>query len=110
MRQVSILLAILMAMAGHAAAQDRLCMQNCTRQGADLGYCASMCGAGPGAGGMMDQPGLPRNPGFDQVQPNSPRTQLPAVADPKCMKDCQKRGYNYSFCYKKMCSYSPFGQ
>lgn len=92
------------------AGQDFNCMQSCFGQGYDRSYCVAMCSNGTGAaGGMMDQPGLPKNPAFDQVQPNTPRQPLPRVADPKCMKDCQRRGYDYMFCYKKMCSYSPMG-
>ena len=86
------------------AGQDFSCMQECYRQGYDRGYCVSMCSSGPG-GGMMDQPGLPKNPAFEQVQPNPPKQRLPAVADPKCMKDCQKRGYNYMLC-QKQCSFA----
>jgi len=108
--QISLIFLVLTAAMTNAIAQDYACMKNCTRQGADLTYCAAMCRAGPAAGGMLEQPGLPRNPAFDQVQPNSSRPQLPAVADPQCMKDCQKRGYSYTFCYKKMCAYTPFGQ
>ncbi len=87
------------------AAQDFSCMQDCFRQGYDRPYCVSMCNTGPG--GMRDQPGLPKNPAFDQIQkPASPQQrQLPQVADYKCIKDCQKRGYNYMLC-QKQCSYS----
>lgn len=85
------------------ATQDFACMQDCFRQGYDRNYCVSMCNTG--GGGMLDQPGLPKNPGFDQVRPNTPKQRLPAVADPKCMKDCQQRGYNYMLC-QKQCSYS----
>lgn len=100
-------------MANSHAAQDFACMQDCFRQGYDRGYCVSMCNTGPGAGqgGMLDQPGLPKNPAFDQIQkPAAPQQrQLPQVPDHKCMKDCQKRGYNYMLC-QKQCSYSLYGQ
>jgi len=94
-------------MMGAHAAQDFACMQDCFRQGYDRPYCVSMCNTGPGVGqgGMMDQPGLPKNPAFDQVRPNTPKQRLPAVADHRCMKDCQQRGYNYMLC-QKQCSYS----
>ncbi|MCX8016850.1 MAG: hypothetical protein N2690_02940 [Rhodocyclaceae bacterium] len=88
------------------AGQDFHCMQGCLGQGYDRNYCLGVCSTAAGAGGMLDQPGLPKNPAFEQVQPNTPRQPLPKIADPQCMKDCQRRGYDYMFCYKKMCAYS----
>jgi len=91
------------------AGQDVACVQDCYSrggQGFDRNYCISMCESRTHRGGMMDQPGLQRNPAFDQVEQGSQRRQpLPAVADPKCMKNCQKQDYNYMFC-QKQCSYS----
>jgi|GEM_PF-2520464 len=92
------------------AGQDFNCMQSCFSQGYDRSYCVGMCSTGPGAGGLMEQPGLPRNPAFDQVQPKAPRQPLPKIADPKCMKDCQQRGYSYTYCFRKACSYAPLGE
>jgi hypothetical protein len=95
------------------AASDFVCMQDCFAHGYARGHCIAVCdnSAMPGmaAPGMLDQPGLPKNPAFDQMQQNSqPKRPLPAVADPKCMNDCQERGYNYMLCQKR-CSYSLHG-
>lgn len=115
MKRLTLLVGSLLAMFEAGAAQDFACMQDCYRQGYDRTYCASMCNTGPGprggvAPGMMDQPGLPKNPAFDQMQQDSvPKQPLPSVTDHKCMKDCQKRGYNYMLC-QKQCSYSLHGQ
>jgi hypothetical protein len=93
------------------AAPDFSCMQDCFSQGYARGHCAAVCDnrSAPGIAvlpDMLDQPGLPKNPAFDQIQQNAPQQRpLPAVADPKCMKDCQKHGYNFMFC-QKQCSYS----
>ncbi|MDP1525634.1 MAG: hypothetical protein Q8M20_07475 [Rhodocyclaceae bacterium] len=103
MKYLSVLLTSCLLMVDAQAAQDFACMQDCFRQGYDRSYCVPMCNTS--GGGMLDQPGLPKNPAFDQVQPNTPKQRLPAVADHKCMKDCQRRGYNYMLC-QKQCSYS----
>lgn len=110
MKRIGSVLACLGLLGTAQAAQDFACMQQCIGQGYERNYCMSICATGPGAGsgGMMQQPGLPKNPAFEQVQPNppkSPRQALPRVADPGCMKDCQKRGYNYMLC-QKQCSWS----
>ncbi len=102
-----LLLAGLFALADARAAQDFNCMQDCYRQGYDRNYCVSMCQTRPGPrGGMHDQPGLPKNPAFDQLQRDSQPQQrpLPPVVDPQCVKDCQRHGYNLMFC-RQRCSY-----
>ncbi|MFN6961176.1 MAG: hypothetical protein ACK4N6_02950 [Rhodocyclaceae bacterium] len=88
------------------AGQDFQCMQGCLGQGYDREYCLGVCAMAPGAGGMPDQPGLPKNPAFEEVMPKKSRQPPPKIADPKCMKDCQRRGYDYLFCMKRVCSYS----
>lgn len=104
----TMVLAGLLMAAGVQAAQDFNCMQSCYDQGYDRNYCISMCNTAPGypGGGMLDQPGLPKNPALDQMRRDSrPQQQpLPPIADPQCVKDCQKHGYNYMFC-RKQCSY-----
>jgi hypothetical protein len=110
MRHFPVLLAGLLALLDVHAAQDFNCMQDCYRQGYDRTYCVAMCDTRPGQGGMLEQPGLPKNPAFDQLQQSAPQQRpLPAVADPQCMKNCQKRGYNYMLC-QKQCSYSLYGR
>jgi hypothetical protein len=112
MKHLPILSAILFVALNVHAGQDVACVQDCYSrggQGFDRNYCISMCESRPNRGGMMEQPGLPRNPAFDQVEQGGQRRQpLPAVADSKCMKDCQKRDYDYMLC-RKQCSYSPYG-
>lgn len=88
--------------------QDFNCMQSCFGQGYDRNYCVAVCGDGRGSG-LSEQPGLPKNPAFEQVRPHTSKQPLPRIADPKCMKECQRRGYDYMFCFKKMCGYSPMG-
>lgn len=103
------LLLLLLGCAAAASAADFNCMEGCFRQGYARSHCLAVCDSG--GGGMMDQPGLPKNPAFDQMQQGAqpqPRNNLPAVADPKCMKDCQRRGYNYMLC-QKQCSYAGYG-
>lgn len=92
------------------AGEDFNCMQGCLGQGYDRHYCLGVCAtdSGLGQGGMLDQPGLPKNPAFEQLQPSLPRQPLPRIADPKCMKDCQRRGYDYLFCAKRICAYAPY--
>jgi hypothetical protein len=113
MKHMMMLAASLFFLLGAHAGQDVACIQDCYnqgRQGYDRNYCISMCESRPTRGGMMDQPGLPKNPAFEQMQPQHNNQQyqqrpLPAVADPKCMKDCDKRGYDYMLC-RRQCSYS----
>jgi len=104
MPRLSLFLASLCVSFGARAAPGFACLQDCYRNGHDRSYCVTICEAQP-AGGMLEQPGLPKNPAFDQLRQGTPRPSLPAVADPQCMKDCQKRGYNYMLCHKR-CSYS----
>jgi hypothetical protein len=98
-------LAVLDAHADH----DFNCMQQCFSQGYDRYYCAGICetrGIGGAGGGMLEQPGLPKNPAFEQMQRDRVRPPAPMpVADPKCMKECQNRGYGYMLCQDR-CSYS----
>lgn len=101
-----------------AFAADFACMEDCYRRGNAPAYCQSVCGGGGGMGqggmgqgGMMEQPGLPKNPGFDQMQPRAPQPaqRFPAATDSRCMKDCNRKGYDYLLC-QKQCSYSLYGQ
>lgn len=106
MKYWSMLVAGLIVATGNSLATDFACMEGCFRQGYARSHCIAVCDSNPGRGGMLDQPGLPKNPAFDQLQQDAPRQRpLPAVADPRCMKDCQQRGYNYMLC-QKQCSYS----
>ena len=68
MKRLPILSAILFLFLDGAAAQDFGCMQDCSRQGGNRNYCMTMCGGSQAPGGMMNQPGLPKNPAFDQMQ------------------------------------------
>jgi hypothetical protein len=112
MKHLPMLCALIFVALNARAGQDVACVQDCYSQGGmgyDRNHCISMCESRPNRGGMMDQPGMPRNPAFDQMERSAPRKQpLPAVADSKCMKDCQKRDYDYMLC-RKQCSYSPSG-
>lgn len=100
----------LLVMLNAQAGQDFNCMQDCFSQGYARSHCVALCDNRPSpGGGMLDQPGLPKNPAFDQIEQGAARKQpMPAVADPKCMKDCQKKNYNYMLC-QKQCSYSLYG-
>jgi hypothetical protein len=105
MQRLSILSAGLCVLVEAHAAPGFACLQDCYRGGYDRGYCVTICESQQG-GGVLEQPGLPKNPAFDQLRQAAPQQRpLPAVADPECMKDCQKRGYNYMLCHKR-CSYS----
>lgn len=110
-KRFSILSAILFLLPAVALAQDFGCMQDCSSQGGNRNYCVTMCGGSQAPGGMMNQPGLPKNPAFDQMQQQAApaRRNQPIVADPKCLKDCQNRGYNYMLC-QQQCSYSLYGR
>jgi hypothetical protein len=89
------------------AGPDFNCMKDCSRQGFDRNYCMGMCETRRDAsGGLLDQPGLPRNPAFDQLKQDASPAQSPLpVIDQKCLRDCQRHGYNYVFC-RKQCSYA----
>lgn len=111
----AVLLGIAMGVSLSAfAGPEMACMQDCFSRGYDQSRCVTVCEARPGgypAGGMLEQPGVPRNPAFDQIQspPGAGRTpRVPLVADQKCLKDCQKRGYDYLLC-QRQCSYSGYG-
>jgi hypothetical protein len=110
MKRLSMLLAGLLVLFDVTAAQDFACMQDCISQGYNQSRCITVCEGRQGLqGGMLDQPGVPRNPAFNQLQQNQPQQRpLPAVTDHKCMKDCERRGYNYMLC-QKQCSYSGYG-
>ena len=111
MKRLPILLAGLLVLMNAHAAPDFNCMQDCFSQGYARAHCMAVCDnrAVP-PGGMLDQPGLPKNPAFDQIQQDAPRPQpLPPAVDYKCIKDCQKQGYNYMLC-QKQCSYSLYGR
>ena len=95
------------------AATDPACQDSCLRQGGGYKYCDDSCrypggGAMGGAlgGGMADQPGVPANPGFGQLQQQSQPTDPnhDGIVDSKCFKDCTKRGYLAPLCQKN-CSF-----
>lgn len=67
------------------AGQDFQCMQGCLGEGCERGYCLGICALAPGAGGMLDQPILPKNPAFEEVALKKSRQPAPQSADPKCM-------------------------
>lgn len=97
-----------------AFAADFVCMQDCYQRGYAQSHCMAVCGGnqgGMGQGGLMDQPGLPKNPAFDQLQPKNPQPaqRFPAATDSRCMKDCNRKGYDYLLC-QKQCGYSLYGQ
>lgn len=89
------------------AGSDFNCMKECYRQGFDRNYCLGMCDTRrEPSGGMLDQPGLPRNPAFDQLKQDASPAQPPLpMIDQKCLKACQQHGYNFGFC-RKQCTYS----
>jgi hypothetical protein len=95
---------VLFLSAASAIAADFNCMEGCFRQGYARSHCLAVCDSG--GPGMLDQPGLPKNPAFDQMQRQTqPRGQpLPPVVDPRCLDDCRKKGFNYSLC-RRQCSY-----
>lgn len=100
---------MMISLSAALAGQDFACMQDCYRQGYDRNYCVAMCSTGSGSGFLTDQPGLPGNPAFDQVKPkNLQQPPQPPVSDYTCMKNCQKRGYNYLSC-QRVCVYAPPG-
>lgn len=102
-----LLLLIGALLADTARAADFVCMEDCLRRGYARSHCVAVCDGGAGPGGMLDQPGLPRNPAFDQIDPQKNRQQqtpLP-VTDAKCLEDCRRKGYNYMLC-RQQCSYS----
>ena len=125
MRHLKILLLLAGVYASVHAAPEMACMQDCFSRGYDQTRCITICDGGqpapgyrgnrttPGQGyqgGMMNQQGLPPNPAFDQMQGNvQPQRRLPAITDQNCMKDCQKRNYNYMLC-QQQCSYTGYGQ
>lgn len=54
---------------------------------------------------LLNQPGLPRNPAFDDVERSiQPEPRVPANTDRKCLRDCQRQGYEYGLCLRQ-CSY-----
>lgn len=111
MKRIVMLLASLLALTDVHATRDFACMQDCVSQGYHQSRCVTLCESGPAAqGGMMNQPGLPKNPAFEQMPQAAPQQRPPpAVADPQCMKDCRKRGYDYLLC-QKQCSYQLYGR
>lgn len=102
------LAAILCLSSAVSAGQDFQCMQECLGQGYDRGYCLGVCATSPDADGILAQPGLPKNPAFEEVAPKKPRQPAPKLVDPKCMKDCRRKGYDYMFCMKRVCAYSAY--
>lgn len=106
MKRWSMLVVGLIVATGSPLAADFACMEGCFGQGYARSHCITVCDSNPGRGGMLDQPGLPKNPAFEQLQQQAqPRRQpLPPVVDPRCVDDCRKKGYNYSLC-RRQCSY-----
>lgn len=105
MGRLLLLMAGLAGVAASALATDFNCMEGCFRQGHARSHCVAVCGGGPGPG-MLDQPGMPRNPAFDQMEQQSHPQQRPLapVVDPRCLDACRKRGFNYSLC-RQQCAY-----
>lgn len=87
-----------------SAAVDPLCNQDCLTRGGGKSYCARTCVMPEG--GLLNQPGLPKNPAFEQLEREAdPRKHEPGgLLDQKCFKDCQRRGYALPLCTKQ-CSY-----
>lgn len=113
MLRLSIFVAGFLVLANAHAGTDFNCMQGCFAQGYDRAYCAGMCDnrGVPSGGGMMDQPGLPKNPALDEMRRDAGRraAPVPHVTEPNCLKDCRSRGYNYTYC-QQQCSYSPYAR
>lgn len=108
MKRLLVILAGLLP--GTLIAADFACMEDCYRRGYAQNHCMAICGGAAGQGGLLDQPGLPKNPGFNQVNPQNDaykqQQRLPRVADKRCMSDCQRKGYDFMLC-RKQCSYEP---
>jgi hypothetical protein len=108
MLRLSIFVAGLLVLVNAHGGTDFNCMQGCFAQGYDRPYCASICSSRgvPSGGGMMDQPGLPKNPALDEMRRDANRrAPVPRVTEPNCLKNCRGRGYNYTYC-QQQCSYS----
>jgi hypothetical protein len=98
-----ILLSLLLL--GTAPASGAACFQECLAQGYGSGQCAALCERGSRGPGLIEQPGVPRNPYLDALPDPLPR-QRPAQQrlDPRCLDDCQARRYQYDYC-RRQCSY-----
>jgi hypothetical protein len=105
---VRILTALLLAVAGlpAGAAGTTACYQDCFRQGYERSQCVTLCERGQGGVGLLDQPGVPRNPYLDALPDPIPKRQ-PAAAvsiDARCLDDCRAKRHEYGYC-RKQCAY-----
>jgi hypothetical protein len=108
MKRLLFLMTLLIAGMNVQARPDSACQEDCVRQGYAWKYCANTCGGQDrrNDSGIMEQPGLPRNPAFDQLERDTrpaDRTLAPMV-DKKCMSNCRANGYNDQLC-RRQCSY-----
>lgn len=111
MKLPGLLAALLLALSS-AARADFACFQECAGRGYERSYCATYCegtgGRAAGGGsigpGLIQQPGAPRNPYFDNLSDPVPRQQPVPRTDAKCLDDCRAKGYKYQLC-RKQCSY-----
>lgn len=104
-----LVLSVLLAVAMNVfASPDSACRENCARQGYSWEHCATACRQHDRRGNpqLLDQPGLPRNPAFEQMQRDARPAErpLPPVVDNRCVSDCRAKGYNYQLC-RRQCSY-----
>jgi hypothetical protein len=110
---MKIIAAMCLGLAGLSAwagGSTTACYQDCFRQGYERSQCLTICERGPG-GGLLDQPGVPRNPYLDALPDPVPKQQArqrpvaPEVdVDPRCLDDCRRQGHQYGYC-RKQCSY-----
>ncbi len=106
---VRILTALLLAAAGlpAGAADATACFQDCFRQGYERSQCVTICERGQRGGGLLDQPGVPRNPYLDALPDPVPKQRQaapPVNVDQRCMDDCRAKGHQYGYC-RKQCAY-----
>jgi hypothetical protein len=89
------------------AASSVACFQDCSRQGYDRSQCVTLCERNQGGVGLLDQPGVPRNPYLDALPdpvPKGRQTELPVNIDQRCMDDCRAQRHQYGYC-RKQCAY-----
>ena len=82
---------------------DYKCVNDCTRNGYNYGYCLNQCsfyGPGDKAKELMKQG--PFQPHSLKQWP-TPSPSVPSV-DYKCMRGCEAKGYLYNYC-EQSCSY-----
>ncbi len=104
---IILLICFVMSAAVHSSS-DTACQEACVRQGGEWNYCAGACGRQEPHRRQppIEQPGLQRNPAFDQLERETKPSDrsLPPVVDKKCVQDCRAKGYNYQLCARQ-CSY-----